>query len=252
MSTYTQKRKIKKFLDFTNTTDTALATTILKANKWDIQRAMDEFYRNGKKYAKKVDKSKISKIFNKYSALDDDDDEENLIGENGLATLLEEFGLGESWHQFAVSYFFKAAEMGAISEKEFTSTWENVYQVDSLSKMKSSITGVVEKLKNFKDPETRKYYRWIFDFYKEDERKTIDKEEAIEIWQTVLIDLPRGWKLETWIKWLEKQKVRVINRDLWNMLFDFFLEVDPDCSNFEDDGCWPSTLDEFVQMILEQ
>ena len=45
---------------------------------------------------------------------------------------------------------------------------------------------------------------------------------------------------------------RGISADEWSMLLNFFTEVKPDCSNYQDDGAWPLLLDDYVEWRREQ
>jgi len=244
MSTYSQRRKIGKFKTITKLDDDKIAKNILVTCKWNVESAIDYYFTNEARYTKKVDKSKIVQIFKKYA----DAEEFNEITE--FEQLNEDFGLSADWHPFALSFFFKTADMGVVTKNEFVGTFETTYKVDSLPKMKAAVQSIVKKLEDYNNSLTKEYYRWIYDFFKEDDRKTIDKDDAVDLWKCILHNLPRGWKLATWIDFIEAQtKLRTINKDLWEMLFDFFLEFEPDCSNWEDDGCWPSVLDEFVESI---
>jgi len=40
---------------------------------------------------------------------------------------------------------------------------------------------------------------------------------------------------------------RGISHDEWMMILQFCREVEPDCSNYQDDGAWPVLLDDYVE-----
>jgi hypothetical protein len=43
-----------------------------------------------------------------------------------------------------------------------------------------------------------------------------------------------------------------VSQDEWSMMFNFFAEIKPDCSNYQDDGAWPLLLDEYVDQRREK
>ena len=45
---------------------------------------------------------------------------------------------------------------------------------------------------------------------------------------------------------------RGVSMDEWCMLLQFCREIEPDTSNFQDDGAWPLLLDEFVEWRREK
>ena len=44
----------------------------------------------------------------------------------------------------------------------------------------------------------------------------------------------------------DAEKMIVIQKDLWNEFHTLIKETNGDLGNFEDDGSWPVTIDEFV------
>ena len=45
---------------------------------------------------------------------------------------------------------------------------------------------------------------------------------------------------------------RGISHDEWMMMLQFCREVDPDTSNYQDDGAWPVLLDDYVDWYKEE
>ncbi|KAG5647212.1 hypothetical protein DXG03_001171 [Asterophora parasitica] len=42
------------------------------------------------------------------------------------------------------------------------------------------------------------------------------------------------------------KEYKAANKDLWNMMFEFCDSVNPNLSDYEGDGAWPTLLDNFV------
>jgi hypothetical protein len=76
------------------------------------------------------------------------------------------------------------------------------------------------------------------------EKKVLSLEFAIASWRVVLGN--RVPFLEEWISFLEETKKKAINKDTWDLFWDFHRQVKPDFSNYDPAGAWPSTIDEFV------
>ena len=50
----------------------------------------------------------------------------------------------------------------------------------------------------------------------------------------------------------ETTKKRGVTQDEWAMMLNFFQEIQPDCSNYADDGAWPLLLDDYVEWRRER
>jgi len=47
----------------------------------------------------------------------------------------------------------------------------------------------------------------------------------------------------------ERNEIKVITRDTWDLFWDLNKQTRGNMSNFEDDGAWPSIIDEFVEYV---
>ena len=43
-----------------------------------------------------------------------------------------------------------------------------------------------------------------------------------------------------------------VSADEWSMILQFCNEVEPNCSNYQDDGAWPLLLDDYVEWYREK
>lgn len=63
----------------------------------------------------------------------------------------------------------------------------------------------------------------------------------------------RNW-LELWKSFLNDKWTRSVNKDMWNMTLEFALKSlsDESLSFWNEDGAWPSVIDDFVDWCREQ
>jgi len=92
----------------------------------------------------------------------------------------------------------------------------------------------------------RDIYRYVFGFAKDPCSRNVSVETAVFLWKLLL--LPKYPLTENWTTFLEvTEKKHDVSRDSWNMLLDFFEEIQGDISNYDEDGPWPVLIDEFVE-----
>jgi len=144
-----------------------------------------------------------------------------------------------------VAWKLKAKTLGEFSRTEFIDGW-TALGCDEVAKMKGEIASIKSSLQS--KTSFRDFYRWLFDYIKEDsDRKSIDIEPAIEMMGLVL---PPHFSLaDTWIEFLKTRKEKTISKDIWEQTFEFAKDIKSDLTNYEDEesgGAWPVLFDEFV------
>jgi len=121
---------------------------------------------------------------------------------------------------------------------------------ESIDDMKASFSDMRAQLDD-DDDAFRDYYGFCFGFAKEPGYgvRTLPTEVAMQMWTLVLGE--RFPRLARWTTFLEKEGVRAVTKDVWDMLLTFANDVEPDLSNYDDDGAWPVLIDDFVEYVRE-
>ena len=86
---------------------------------------------------------------------------------------------------------------------------------------------------------------FTFEFTQEPGFKNIKWEYAEALWPILLSK--RCKFLDKWLEFMRKEDVDIVKRDQWEMLWTLVDQTKGDMANFEDDGCWASIIDEFVE-----
>ncbi|KAI0261056.1 DUF298-domain-containing protein [Gloeopeniophorella convolvens] len=88
------------------------------------------------------------------------------------------------------------------------------------------------------------FYSFCFALAKPDSRN-IDMETACALWSVVLA--PQFPLIADVIEFINANgSYKGVNKDLWSMMLEFCRDTQPDLSDFEADGAWPSIIDDFV------
>lgn len=107
-----------------------------------------------------------------------------------------------------------------------------------------------------KDPALfKKVYKYAFIVGRESDQKSLGLENALIYWELLFAPPGMQWKnehrdwLALWKKFLAEKWTRSVNRDMWNMALEFaFKSMEDDSLSFwNEDGAWPSVIDDFVQ-----
>lgn len=117
---------------------------------------------------------------------------------------------------------------------------------DSTAKIKALFAQLTSSLAT-NNNQYKDFYRWVFTYFLGKDRKTLDKEQALELWEMVLAG-GHFSQLDKFLAFISQdEETKFVNKDLWDQVYDFAVEIKPDLSNWEDDGAWPIALDDFVQ-----
>ena len=145
-----------------------------------------------------------------------------------------------------ISKYMGAEYMGEYKWSEFNKGCKDL-GCDSIQSWKAVVPRLREEVKN--ETKFAEMYKYTFDFAKEKDKRNVDVELACDLW-----DLLIGSKcqfLEQWKAFVVGKKERgeqlVVTRDTWDLFFDLVKQTRGNIANFEDDGAWPSMIDQFVE-----
>lgn len=104
-------------------------------------------------------------------------------------------------------------------------------------------------------------YRYTFQLARTPGQKAVALEAAVEYWRLLFLP-PQGatWNtpttpwLDWWIEYLGEHWKKSVNRDMWNMTYEFYKRTreDESLSWWDEQGAWPGVLDEFVRYVKQR
>ena len=131
---------------------------------------------------------------------------------------------------------------------------------DTVSKQQSIISSLRENIATNSD-HFRRVNRYTFQLARSGGQKGVALDAAIEYWR-LLFSPSQGaaWNspttpwLEWWIEFLQEHWKKTVNRDMWNMTYEFYKRTkeDESMSWWDEHGAWPGVLDDFVRYVNER
>lgn len=189
-----------------------------------------------------VDQAAIDAVFTGFADAEDPD----WMNMEGIANLCTELTLDPETDVRVLVLCWKLQSEerpGEISRAEFVRGMQAL-GVDSVASLKSLLPSLDPGFMDHR--RFRDFYRFCFKFNREDyQKKTLEKELVCQLLPMVIAD--RSPFTEAFIEFLGTASRARISADEWNSFLEFSKDVSPDLSLYEDDGAWPSLLDEFVE-----
>lgn len=95
-------------------------------------------------------------------------------------------------------------------------------------------------------------YQFTFTYNLSEGSRVLPIDTAVAYWNLLLAD--KFSKLQEWVTFVTDVYQRSVTRDTWDMILEFsqYLDKNPDLSEYDEEGSWPSIIDEFVEYLKEQ
>lgn len=196
---------------------------------------------NCKKKKVSCEMNTIVDLFNEYSLGAD------VIEPEGIIRLFADMQIPvDSKMALALLKELRVAKMGRIQREEFFSACRNE-QISCLKELKRFGAMIAKKIDSF--DYDRQLYRFVFDFARLEEQKSLSLEVAFSLWEIFLSN--KTYHLTHFIEYCKLSKTKIINRDQWNSFYDFCHSFDQFPSEYDESGSWPVLLDSYVSWLQQ-
>jgi DCN1-like protein 1/2 len=185
---------------------------------------------------------------------DGKDEKDKLELESTMGYLSNELGINlENAELFVVQELLQAPSVGEIARKGYVDGWRSAGVGASHKEHASYLRGVIPSLST--DASVfRKVYKYAFITGREGDQKSLALDNALIYWGMLFSAPGLAWKtpnhdwLALWKSFLDEKWTRSVNKDMWNMTLEFALKSmsDESLSFWNEDGAWPSVIDDFV------
>ncbi|CCE27496.1 hypothetical protein E4U35_003502 [Claviceps purpurea] len=251
-STSQQRALVSQFVALTGISDRQ-ASRYLKSAGYKIDEAVDAFYSSSEARGPSPVDSQLEKLFNSLrDAAHDDKDKMEL--ESTMSYLDSKLKINlENAELFIALEIVQAPNVGEIQRRGFVEGWKATGAGVSNREHAAHIRHLSSTLS--KTPALfKKVYRYAFIAGREADQKALSLENATVYWGMLFSPPGMVWKsknydwLHLWKTFLNEKWTRSVNKDMWNMTLEFASKsmADESLSFWNEDGAWPSVIDDFV------
>ncbi|BFZ57743.1 Scaffold-type E3 ligase [Savitreella phatthalungensis] len=249
-----QRQLVAKFRDITGASESS-ALKYLKAHRNTLDAAIDTYLTarsapGGGSAApqgpSKADLKNLDKIFDTYTEtkgdLRVDIDGTMRYFSDDLGIDLEEPGV------LALQTLLGCPSTGVMEKDGFVSGWRGlgVYRLEDMQRVAGSLTTQLDQDKEL----FKRTYLHTFTLALQPPSRTLPLDVACVYWDLLFTadQGVRGFKRLTQWKAFLQQKAKAVNRDTWNLLYDFLNIVNQDTfEGYDEEDAWPLVFDEFVE-----
>ncbi|KAF4982519.1 hypothetical protein FZEAL_1870 [Fusarium zealandicum] len=253
-----QKVLIAQFVALTGTSERQ-ATRFLKNASFKMNEAVDTFFAtNGDNKGPSPLENKLESLFE--SLRDSSDDKDKLELESTMSYLTEKLKINiENAELLVVLELVQAPAVGVITKRGYVDGWKvagaGVTHQEHAAHLRKLISSLSSDSTLFK-----RVYRHAFVAGRETDQKALNLENALVYWDILFASPGMEWKtanhdwLQMWKDFLDAKWTRSVNKDMWNMTLEFALKslADESLSFWNEDGAWPSVIDDFVEWCREK
>ncbi|KAG5748916.1 hypothetical protein H9Q69_004120 [Fusarium xylarioides] len=200
----------------------------------------------------------LDKLFTQLQ--DSSDEKDKLELDSTMSYLTEKLQVNiENAELLVALELLQAPSVGVITRKGYVDGWK----VTGAGTTHQEHAAHLRKLtKSLSSDQTlfKKVYRHTFVAGRDGDQKALNLETALVYWDILFAPPGMEWKtqnrnwLELWKSFLNAKWTRSVNKDMWNMTLEFALKSlsDESLSFWNEDGAWPSVIDDFVDWCREQ
>jgi DCN1-like protein 1/2 len=232
--------KVQQFMAITGASE-KVALQALKASDWHLEGAFDYFY--SQPQISVTNSRQLEDLYNRYKERDGD-----MIMVEGTSQLCNDLLVDpQDVVMLVISWHMKAATMCEFTRQEFIDGLQSI-GADSIEKLREKLPSLRAEIKD--DQKFREIYNFAFAWAREKGQKSLALETAIGMWRLLFAE--RHWPLiDHWCQFVQVRHNKAISRDTWSQLLEFVKTIDPQLSNYDEEGAWPYLIDEFVEYLTE-
>ncbi|WWC87297.1 uncharacterized protein L201_002185 [Kwoniella dendrophila CBS 6074] len=248
-----------------------IASSFIKKYK-STEAALDAWYNDpasangGTSTPNKGQEKKLGEIWEKYK----DSSDPKLVKIDGTLAICEELGVdpGSDSVLFCLAADLDSKVTGEWEKEPFVKGLASYPgNIDSLTSLKNYLPALRKKLNT--DPTYfKKVYMHTFTLAKGQDfgARTLQLDTALDLWtlfippaltsspsalQRTSDQTPPQFAEEEFDLWIEfmRKKGKAVSKDTWSLLIDFIRSIDKDFKEYDDEGSWPSTIDDFVDFV---
>ncbi|KAF5530291.1 Defective in cullin neddylation 1 [Fusarium mexicanum] len=192
--------------------------------------------------------------------LDSSDEKDKLELDSTMSYLTEKLRVNiENAELLVALELLQAPSVGVITRKGYVDGWKVTGAGTTHQEHAAHLRILTKSLSS--DPTLfKKVYRHTFVAGRDGDQKALNLETALVYWDILFAPPGMEWKtpnrnwLELWKSFLDAKWTRSVNKDMWNMTLEFALKSlsDESLSFWNEDGAWPSVIDDFVDWCREQ
>jgi len=177
------------------------------------------------------------------------DEEEGEVDVEGIEQLCADLGVDtQDAVVLVLSWYMRAREMCVYTQEEWVRGLARL-RCEDVPALKEQVPAMAAALEDWGF--WTAVYKWSFAFAKENDQKSLGKEEACGLWPILIGD--RWALLAPFVEFMGTVRDRVVSRDLWSELLEFMLMggFGAALAPYLENDAWPVLLDDFLEWLTD-